>query len=57
MVPKREEHTQREKAVAGSSGCTLVAQEIVYRNTFVLTISINSILMLLGITEEFSVIT
>jgi len=44
MVPKREEHTQREKAVAGSSGGTLVAnQEIVHRDTSVLTVSINSI--------------
>jgi len=36
MVPKREEHTQREKAVAGSSGGTFVAnQEIVHHDTSV----------------------
>lgn len=34
MVPKREEHTQREKAVAGNSGGMLVPhQEIANSNT------------------------
>jgi hypothetical protein len=36
MVPKREDHTQREKAVAGSSGGKLVAnQEVVNCDTSV----------------------
>jgi len=36
MVPKREEHTHREKAIAGNSGGMLVPnQEIANSNTFI----------------------
>jgi hypothetical protein len=53
LMPKREEHTQREKVNAGTSGGTLVPnQEIVNHCTFLSRLFLSAVFMLLNITKS-----
>jgi hypothetical protein len=53
-MPKREEHTQREKVNAGTSGGTLVPnQEIVDHFTFLFRLFLSAVFMLLDVTKNY----